>query len=198
MQGVSGVTGAAPILADLFTSLREQFGPTTWFQTPSGLESIRIDPRIGKRITSQSPAARLSHTDWLVSSNLPTPATTTDYDAQGRAFLPPEYRAWLTSSDNWLADLVTLGSEPQALRIVQPLAGAVYHLDPDLPDQGRRLSLQATAGYPTVTWSSPSLSVAGGPDQWTAILIPGTHLIRLHQAPGAAHAQEITITVIRD
>ncbi|MDH4478141.1 MAG: penicillin-binding protein 1C [Verrucomicrobiaceae bacterium] len=198
MQGVSGVTGAAPILADLFTSLREQFGPTTWFQTPSGLESIRIDPRIGKRITSQSPAARLSHTDWLVSSNLPTPATTTDYDAQGRAFLPPEYRAWLTSSDNWLADLVTLGSEPQALRIVQPLAGAVYHLDPDLPDQGRRLSLQATAGYPTVTWSSPSLSVSGGPDQWTAILIPGTHLIRLHQAPRAAHAQEITITVIRD
>lgn len=198
MQGVSGVTGAAPILADVFAALREQFGPTSWYQTPAGLELIHIDPRTGKRITSQSPATRLSQTDWLLSSSLPPPASSTDYDAQGRAFLPPEYAAWLTSSDNWLADLVTLGSEPQALRVVQPLDGAVYHIDPDLPNQGRRLSLQATAGYPTASWSSPTLNVSGGPDQWTATLTPGTHLVRLHRAPGAPTAQEITITVIED
>lgn len=198
MQGVSGVTGAAPILADIFISLREHFGATTWFETPSGLESIRIDPRTGKRLTPQSPAARLGQTDWLLSSNLPPVASTADYDAQGRAFLPPEYRQWLTGPDNWLGDLVTLGLDPQALQILQPLANAVYHLDPDLPDQGRRLHLKATPGYPEATWSSPSLVLAHEQNQWTAILSPGAHLIRLHLTTESQPTQEITITVVQD
>lgn len=198
MQGVSGVTGAAPILADLFGTLRQQFGPGTWFQTPAGLERVSIDPRNGKRITSQSPIVRISREDWLLSSHLPLAAMATDYDPNGRAFLSPEYREWLVSDDNWLGDLVTLGQDSKELRILQPLPDAVYHLDPDLPDQGQRLSLVETQGFPTVKWTSPTLVLGQEAGRWTARLTPGTHILRLHETPDSSHVQEITITVIQD
>jgi penicillin-binding protein 1C len=201
MQGVSGVTGAAPILADLFNVLREQFGPTTWFQTPPSLEAVRVDPRTGKRLTAQSPAARLSQTDWFLAETLPPGAIAADYDLQGRAFLAPEYSEWIVSPDNWLADLVTLAPEPPAastLRFVQPLARAVYHLDPDLPGQGRHLTLRATPGHPAAVFTSPTLTILPTADIATAELVPGTHILRLHATPEAPPAHEITISVIQD
>ena len=200
MQGVSGVTGAAPILADVLATLRELFGPTTWFERPAGIESVRIDPRTGKRLTAQSPVTRLSQTDWLLSENLPPAATAADYDAQGRALLPPEYRDWIRLPDNWLADLVTLAQAApvRTLRILQPLDGAVYHLDPDLPGQGRHLALRATPGQTGVHWSSPTLSITQAPGQTTAILVPGSHIIRLQPAPDAPIAHEVRLTVIQD
>jgi penicillin-binding protein 1C len=202
MQGVSGVTGAAPILADVFATLRESFGPTTWFERPEGIEAVRIDPRTGKRLTAQSPAARLSQTDWLLSETLPPAATAADYDAQGRAFLPLEYRDWITRPDNRLADLVTLAPEaPATLRILQPLDGAVYHLDPDLPGQGRQLALRATPmpGQSAAHWSSPTLTITQGvAGQTTVSLTPGTHVLRLHAAPDADPVHEVSLRVIQD
>jgi penicillin-binding protein 1C len=200
MQGVSGVTGAAPILADVFATLRESFAPTTWFERPAGIESVRIDPRTGKRLTAQSPAARLSQTDWLLTETLPPAATAADYDAQGRAWLPHEYRDWITRPDNWLADLVTLAQAPPAtsLRILQPLDGAVYHLDPDLPGQGRQLVLRATPGQTDLHWSSPTLSLRQDAGQTTATLTPGTHVLRLHPAPDADPVHEVSLRVIQD
>lgn len=199
MQGVSGVTGAAPILADVFAALRESAGATTWFEKPEGIEPVRIDPRTGRRITAQSPAVRISQTDWLLSDNLPPATSAGDYDDQGRAFLPPEYRDWITRPDNWLADLVTLSPAPAtALRILQPLDGAVYHLDPDLPGQGRILTLRATPGQAGVHWSSPSLTLTQTAGQTTATLTPGSHLLRLHPAPDTPAVHEVRLTVVQD
>lgn len=205
MQGVSGVTGAAPILADVFNALHESAGPPTWYERPMGIEPVRIDPRTGRRLTVQSPVVRLSQTEFLLSETLPPAATAADYDAQGRAFLPPEYRDWITRPDNWLADLVTLAPAADTadaavapLRIVQPLDGAVYHLDPDLPDQGRVLNLRATPGQAGIHWSSPTLTLTQTPNRATAALTPGSHLLRLHPAPEAPAAHEVRLTVVQD
>jgi penicillin-binding protein 1C len=204
MQSVSGVTGTAPILADVFTAVHEVSGTPTWFERPKGIEAVRIDPRTGRRLTAQSPAVRLSQTDWLLSETLPPAATGADYDEQGRALLSHEYREWITRPDNWLADLVTLApSSPHptvaSLRILQPLEGAVYHLDPDLPGQGRVLTLRATPGQTGAHWSSPTLTLSqGSAGQTTATLTPGRHLLRLHPASDAPAVHEVQVTVIQD
>ncbi len=143
MQGVSGVTGAAPILADVFNELRDRFGPTGWFEKPPGIESARIDPRTGKRLTPQSPTVRLSRTEFFAVGTLPPPATASDYDSEGRALLSRDYAPWIETRDNPLAGLIALAPDrvPEgsavSLRILQPLDGSVYHLDPDLPGGGR-------------------------------------------------------------
>ncbi len=195
MQGVSGVTGSAPILADLFALARERFGATTWYDTPSAIASVRIDPRTGKRLSAQSPAVRLQRTEKLTPAQLPAVASAADYDAQGRALLPPEYRAWTASADNWLGDLVACASpgEPvAALRLLQPADGAVYHLDPDLPGGGRVLRLRSNRDPdPALRWHSATLELEQSNGAWTARLAPGEHLITLSHG-----GQEISARLI--
>lgn len=199
MQGVSGVTGSAPILADLFALVRERFGVTTWYDRPAGIESVRIDPRTGKRLTAQSPSARLSRTEKLTPAQLPPAAGAADYDAQGSALLPPEYAAWVTSRDNWLGDLVTCAREPErppATRLLQPVDGAVYHLDPDLPGGGKRLRLRSSADPDAaLSWHSATLELEQQNGVWTALLTPGEHRLTVRH-----RGQELTarITVVED
>ncbi len=211
MQGVSGVTGSAPILADLFALVRERFGRSAWHEIPPGLEPVRIDPRTGKRLTPQSPAVRLSRSERLTADQFPLAATADDYDTQGCALLPPEYAAWTASRDNWLGNLVTSAPSPPVeqaagllppnpgtptTRILQPLDGAVYHLDPDLPNQGRQLRLRSTHdGDPNLVWSSPTLTLDHQAPRWTALLTPGDHLLTLRHGQ---QTRTVRITVIQD
>lgn len=186
MQGVSGVTGSAPILADLFALVRERFGATTWYNTPVGLETVRIDPRTGKRLTAQSPKTRLSRSETLTPAQLPAIARKDDYDSHGRALLPPGYNAWVKSADNWLGDLVacapTSSEAAHELRLLQPVDGAVYRLDPDLPGGGRVLRLRSNRDTePGLVWQCATLELSRHNDTWTASLTPGEHLITLRQ-----------------
>ncbi len=202
MQGVSGVTGAAPILRDLFLALRES-RTLSWYEPPPELVQVRIDPRTGHRLTAQSPAVRLSRTEWLVAANLPPVALASDYDSAGRALLPPEYADWVASRDNWLADLVgiaeTASEVPAELRILLPLDGSVYHLDPDLPEQGRRLILRSSQdGRTPVTWTSPTLRLSQQQQVWTALLSEGEHLLSCHPQEGAPAAARVRIRVVQD
>lgn len=201
MQGVSGVTGAAPILRDLFQTLHERRS-LTWFEPPAGLVQARIDPRTGRRIAAQSPAARLSRTEWVPAAQLPPAAVAGDYDDAGRAYLPTEFAAWVESRDNWLADLVVIAKKPTApppLRILQPLEGSIYHLDPDLPDQGRRLQLRNSRdGLNTMVWTSPTLQLEHDEQGWTALLVEGDHVIHCHQDVGQQPLASVRIQVVQD
>lgn len=199
MQGVSGVTGSAPLLADLFALVRERHGETTWFPTPPGILTVRIDPRTGKRLTAQSPTVRLQRSEHLTAAQLPAIATRSDYDAQGRALLPPEYTAWCASADNWLGDLVICpppAGTAEELRLLQPAEGAVYHLDPDLPDGGRRLRLRSNRDPdPALSWVCPTLELTQQDGTWTAHLTPGEHLLTLRIGDQQRQAR---LTVVQD
>ncbi|MBX7212312.1 MAG: penicillin-binding protein 1C [Verrucomicrobiaceae bacterium] len=179
MQNVSGVTGAAPVFRDVFLELEKRSG-TTWYEKPAGIVRSRIDPRTGRRLTPQSPAARMSRDEIFVAGTEPPAAEAGDYEmATGRAILPPEYSAWVKSRDNWMGDLVTCGESSDAarvLRIVNPIAGTVIRLDPDIPNGGNRLILQS-APAAGVRWSSPTLEVRTEAGRAVAILKPGRHEI---------------------
>jgi penicillin-binding protein 1C len=177
MQEVSGVTGAAPIWRDIFMHLHERH-PQIWYEQPQDIVRARIDPRTGKRLTSQSPPVRLSREDVFLTDQLPAPAVKSDYDARGRAFVSPDYAAWLRSADNWMGDLLvcTTGDTAPVWSIVHPIPGTVIHLDPDLPDQGRRLLPQTQPAEP-VTWSSETLTLQQDGSLPYVLLKPGRHTL---------------------
>ncbi len=177
MQDVSGVTGAGPIFRDVMLHLHEKHA-SLWYDMPQGITHTRIDPRTGRRLTPQTPPARMSREEFFVAGKLPPLAQAADYDAKGRAILPREYAAWVTSSANWLGDLVTTAESEDrpVLRITNPIPGTVIILDPDIRNNGSSLLLQA-AGAERVRWSCQTLKLRQEGTHTFAILKPGRHEI---------------------
>ncbi len=193
MQDVSGVTGAGPIFRDVMLHLHEKH-PATWFKRPGAITQARIDPRTGKRLTPQTPPARVSREDFFVADRMPSVAQTADYDSRGRAILPREYADWVQSSANWLGDLVTTAeadTRPQ-LRITNPIPGTVVILDPDIRNSGSRLLLQAT-GTTQPHWSSKTLEVREDAHHTFAILKPGRHEIEVRDEASGLSAKTFVI-----
>lgn len=196
MQGVSGVTGAAPIWRDIFRHLHEM-RPQSWYDEPSGIVRHRIDPRTGKRLTPQSPAVRVSREECFIAGQLPPVASALDYDLRGRAYLSRDYARWIRSADNWMGDVVALreASARSSWRITHPVPGTVIQLDPDLPDQGRRLLLETAPEGPT-EWHCDTLSVQYEGDVTYVLLKPGRHRFTAKRADSGI--EQHTFVMVRE
>jgi penicillin-binding protein 1C len=168
MRRISGVTGAAPILHDLFDYLHDYYG-TSWYPRPANIVERGIDPLTGKLSSKRDPV-----NEKFMAHLLPPADGPGDYDDVGRVRLGPEYREWLASSDNWLAGRAVLRDTAPTLRITFPLPGTVLFLDPDLPDHGRRLYLSAE-GTDEAEWSSDSLECSRQGRRSVAFLASGRH-----------------------
>jgi len=178
MSQVSGVSGAGPIFRDVFMFLHETLG-TTWYAEPEGLEKASIDPRNGKRITDATPISRASRDELFIKGTLPKTATEADYEKDtGKALLPNEYAAWLNRGEHWLSGLVAVrnAANDHPPRIISPVEGSVFIIDPDLNSGGQRLLLRVAENM-SVEWSSPSLQIETKDSLSHAILVPGTHLV---------------------
>ena len=126
------------------------------------------------------------------ATQLPPMESAADYDASGRVLLSAEYRQWLASPENWLGDRVRAAAP--SLRILFPLPGATFHLDPDLPNQGRTLYLKAEGGE-GLSWTSPTLQCRVEAQSPVAILSPGRHELWVTDPQTGARAQT-WITVV--
>lgn len=185
MRNVSGVSGAAPVLHEIVEHLHREFG-TSWYEQPADVVERMVHPLTGKLVTTaESQVVR----EKFLADNLPPAESPDDYDGNGRIKLGPEYGEWVASSQNQLVRQVApFGDFTENLRVVSPLPGSVYYLDPDLP-QSDRLPLKSNASGPLL-WESPTLQCADG----TAHLTEGQHLITLRNPATGAHA-ETWITV---
>jgi penicillin-binding protein 1C len=179
MKHVSGVTGAAPLLHDLIEHLHQCYG-TSWYAAPANVVECWVHPLTGKRLdqltAQQSPDAVKEK---FLAANLPLLESPADYETTGISHQPAvrlgnEYRDWLASGDNWLGDRAVLTSSRGSLRILFPLPGTILYLDPDLPQQGRRIRLRAD-GPDDLQWRSDSLQIAQEGDRRIALLIAGRH-----------------------
>jgi penicillin-binding protein 1C len=170
MRGITGVTGAAPVMHDVFMHLRAQRG-TTWFARPERIETHRVSPLTGRLATTESGVVT-EKCLWP-----PEQSRSTDIDAQGRVVLPPEYAPWLASAQNGLGNLVTCASTAPELRILQPPPGATYFLDPDLPLATQWVALRAEARG-AIAWSCASLPCEqAGERQRVQLRSAGRHII---------------------
>jgi penicillin-binding protein 1C len=225
MRRISGVTGAAPILHELFERLHERYG-TTWYPTPSNIVERWVHPITGKLLSqTDPPSAPNSIKEKFLDSNLPPLESPEDYaddpamlgfkssEPRPRAsnssrpptvrltpvFAPlrlcvktvrlgPEYRDWLASGDNWLGDLAVLAPAQSSLRIIFPLPGTIFYLDPDLPGQGRRVRLRAEEAE-NPQWRSDSLQLVRQEDGQVALLTEGRHRITVRDPLTGAQAE---------
>ena len=175
MREVSGVSGAAPVLQEVVNQLRQRFG-TGGFITPANIVSRWVHPITGKLVADDHPGAVLEK---FMAGHLPPAEAATDYDAQGRVRLPIEYRDWLASEQNWLRNSAVANGQfdsatDSSLSIVSPLTGTTFYLDPDLPEHGSLLRLQAN-GAVTVDWRSDTLPIQTRSGNAFAILSSGRH-----------------------
>jgi penicillin-binding protein 1C len=193
MKHISGVTGAAPLMHEVFEHMHQQYG-TTWYSEPTNIVECWIHSITGKR---PDPATTQSSSDAVrekfLASNLPPVESPEDYDTTRSHRRPVvrlgnEYRDWLVSGDNWLGDRAVLAATPGALRILFPPPGTIFYLDPDLPDQGRRIGLRAE-GPESLQWQSDSLQVAREGGRQVALLTEGRHRITVRDALSGAQAQ---------
>ncbi|HPA20869.1 MAG TPA: penicillin-binding protein 1C [Verrucomicrobiae bacterium] len=168
MQGVSGATGAAPLLRDIFRYLRQSRG-TTWYATPAHIVTMNIHPVTGKRMPR--PAGGIA--EHFIARHLPPPESPSDYDSRGMIILGDEYTAWLRDAR---PQGFALSSDARnRLSIDSPHDGAVYYLDPDLPGSDR-LPLRA-AGSGTISWHSDTLPIESQDGVSLARLSVGRHQI---------------------
>jgi len=188
MREVSGVAGAAPILHDLFEHLHGTRG-TTWYPTPAGLVVVEVQPITGKRLRQPplvkgAPGVR----EKFLASTLPPLETPEDYDAAGRVRLSGEYGEWLAGPDNSLSSRAVVAASGALLRILFPLPGTTFYLDPDLPHRGGRVAMQAD-GPPGLEWRSDSLRIEPDGERTIALLTQGRHEISVSDPRTGAKAQ---------
>jgi membrane carboxypeptidase/penicillin-binding protein PbpC len=209
MQHVSGVTGAAPLLHELVEHLHQHYG-TTWYSAPTNVVECWVHPVTGKRLDQAGTWPRPDAVrEKFLASNLPpfeTPADyglrpspldpqtsdlglrTSDFGLRRAVQLGGEYRDWLASADNWLGNRAVLAYAPGSLRILFPPPGTILYLDPDLPQQGRRIRLRAE-GSENLQWQSDSVSVVREDNRQIALLTEGRHQLTVREPLTGAEAQ---------
>lgn len=173
MRAITGVTGAAPALHEIFLHLQTTRG-NSWFARPAGVREGWIHPLTGKTVAAARPGAIRE-----LFTHAPEPDSAEDYDAWGRVVLPESYRDWLAGLQNSLGDLAVAAVEKDSLKLVAPAPGTVFFLDPDLPAEVQRIALKAETAQ-DVSWSSPTLECENDGTRTTVALREGTHAINAH------------------
>jgi len=193
LGGLSGVAGAGPIFHRTMVRLHRDQSPA-WFEPPSGVATIRIDPRTGHRLTD--PADPRGKTEWCPKTSLPLFASAADYDPEGKALLDASFGEWFASSANLRRHDFSLACDrpaPEPLKILAPADGVVCLLDPELPSGGKTLRL--ASNLPGVArWSSPTLALDSNGSEPLARLVPGTHVLAATD-PRDGTIRQVTIHV---
>ena len=178
MSGVSGVTGAGPVLHEVMTLLHEQRG-TTWYSTPSAAQRRWIDPNTGHEVAEGPSAVQ----EWFIAGHLPSPAQPGDRDNGGRVVLDAEYADWLKGPDSPRNDffVVQKASVDTPLRILNPLPGTIFLLDEDQPASRQRLRLKASRDC---QWEADGLHVVPAVEGAELELAVGRHRIIAEDTEG--------------
>jgi penicillin-binding protein 1C len=188
MRGITGVTGAAPVMHDIFKHLHETRG-TTSFERPEGIATHRIHPLTGRLVAKSQAGSIDEKCLWP-----PQPSRPEDFDTKGRVILPNEYTQWLASPQNPLGALVTSAAAASDLRVLQPQPGTVYYLDPDLPAASQRIRLRAEAPG-KIAWSSTTLTIENDEQNPGIQLRPGRHVLTATD-PSTGRSEETWIHII--
>ncbi|GAB4332785.1 MAG: hypothetical protein Kow0010_18850 [Dehalococcoidia bacterium] len=178
MRNVSGISGAAPIWAEVMKLARNVQGPEP-FTPPPGLVRAAVCHPTG---LLPGPNCPIVADEWFLPGT--TPADTESYyvrDVSGQLAIdpPPLARPWLAHGRYPLAAPASPGD---TLAIVQPADGAVLFIAPELQRQELivRVSCPTSVSRLVVRNGSDLLATADGcPGRIVATLATGTHNLRV-------------------
>ncbi len=179
MRDVSGVSGAGPILHAIFEHLHATRG-TSWYERPASIVERDVHPLTGKLLASARPDAVREK---FLATRLPEMESPTDYDATGKAKLGAEYQDWLASAENSLPTRAIADDAHAALRLLAPLPGSTFLLDPDVPTS--RLVMLRAEGHGPLIWESATLRC----NDEHAEIVEGEHRIGVTDPATGEHAE---------
>lgn len=199
MQGVSGISGAGPLLhrAVLMTSRRYPPGNLV---KPSdvGLVSASVCRVSGLLATRDCP----SMTEWFRPGTIPNAQC--DWHQNGEVHLPVEYAEWAATVGTRLGGSAARGLGDSAnpapslpnraeFRITSPAHGDRYRIPPGVEASYATIALRASggSGKGKLQWFADGQPVSTG--RW--VLKPGSHTLRAVQG---GEVDEVTVLVDTD
>jgi len=212
MEGVSGVTGAGPLLHRAAIVTAARYAPAA-LPSPEteGLVPESVCRVSGLLATRECPGVR----EWFVAGTTPTVRDT--WVRGGRVRLPDEYGAWVSQAGNGFQlasvdpefveerDRIDPGAESRGAResaramervasvrgfqIVSPADGDLYRMPPGVPADYATVALRAEGATGAVRWFVDG--VPHDASRWR--LRPGAHLIRAVAASGSVTEVRIRV-----
>lgn len=170
MREISGVTGAAPAMRDIFLHLQKKYG-TTWFDRPAGIQETTIHPLTGHIVPENHPSAIRE-----IYFHKPMPESARDYTPSGQVLLPAVYRDWYEGSQNGLVNLAVCEPATSAPRITYPAPGTIFYIDHDLPASSQKIPLRSDSKG-ALEWRSETLSIESDAGAAKTTLREGRHQI---------------------
>jgi penicillin-binding protein 1C len=190
MDGVSGVSGAGPLLHRAVLATATRVAPGV-LPSPASAGAV---PAVICRLSGllagpECPRA----TEWFVAGTAPTRIC--DWHRDGRVVLPVQYAEWAGQADA-PADLVPRRTASDSvpagglLQIISPREGDRYRVPPGVEPRYATLALRAAGGDPgvPVRWSVDGRRMNRA--RWE--LVPGAHVVR---AERGAERREVRIEV---
>jgi len=184
MEGVSGITGAGPLLHRAVLETAKRYPPGA-FATPAeaGAVAMKICRLSGMRAGPDCPTVD----EWFIPGS--EPDSECDWHRHGQLTMPAAYTEWLATERGAGAHLpVAVAPSPVGFRIVSPLDGDRYSVPPSVDARYSTVALRAAGARGPVRWS-----VDGRPFAASRLaLVPGTHVI---SAEDGAMKREARIVV---
>jgi penicillin-binding protein 1C len=188
MQGVSGITGAGPLLHRVVMETSKRVSPGA-LVTPAevGAVGVAVCRLSGMRATAE--CAQL--TEWFAPGT--APSATDDWERDGRVVLPDEYAEWrqqygasVTRGMTLAASAPVVGAARDSarvprFRILSPMDGDRYAVPTGIEARYATISLRAAGpGAAEVRWTIDGAPYEG--ERWP--LAPGTHVFKAVTARG--------------
>lgn len=192
MQGVSGVSGAGPLLRRAVLQTARWYDAGT-LPLPSEVGAV---PRRVCALSGELPGRYCPTVDeWFVPGT--EPHETCGWHRDGRVVLPAAYTAW---ADRYATDPVWDGLRLTEIRagltaergfhIVEPMDGDVYEVPPGVASRFATLALRAAgAEHTQVRWFVDGTELAG--PKWQ--IRPGPHTLRAVSPDGAVDEVRIEV-----
>ena len=182
MDGVSGVTGAGPLLHRAIMLTARRYSPGA-LPTPAavGAVPVSICRLSGLRAGRDCPGL----VEWFIPGT--EPARECDWHSDGGVRLPPQYAEWADQS-GFATGARGAGATP--LVIISPQDGDRYDIPPGGDPRYATIALRVTGGGSgTVSWWVDGRRISSS--RWR--LAPGAHTIRAVGAEGQSDAVRIEV-----
>ena len=196
MRGVSGVTGAGPLLHRAMLVTARRFDPGA-LPSPSafGATQARICALSGMLATSGCPDLD----EWFLPGTRPEKVC--DWHQAGSVVWPAEYVEWAEQSGASVPPLRMAergsGGEDRGgqFQIVSPRSGDRYEIPPGIDPRYATIALRAAAtpADGAVRWFVDGRQIHNS----RYVLVPGTHVIRAVAASGASAETRIDVLAAR-
>jgi penicillin-binding protein 1C len=173
MDGVSGVTGAGPLLHRAVLLTARRYAPGALPSPAStGAEPVRVCRLSGMRAGPECPYA----TEWFAPGT--SPSATCDWHVAGRVRVPPVFAEWAPRTDT-VTRARSSDSRDRGVHILSPQEGDRYEVPPGVDRHYATIALRAT-GASDVRWWIDGRPV--GAPRWT--LVPGAHTVTARDGTG--------------